>query len=126
MSSNLKSRLLDLKARQDTGVHMLCPRCGKDSMKEELHTNALSRHANVFICDACGINEAMLDYMNAPMSLGRWACFEPKRPVSDLEGLSVTAAIQEIRKDRIQYLCDLCKQWAEGREDDFEALSYER
>ena len=46
--------LLDLKARQQAGEHMPCPRCGKDNMKPDLYTNALSRHAVLFICDQCG------------------------------------------------------------------------
>ena len=40
--------LLDLKARQQAGEHMPCPRCGKDAMKPDLHTNALSRHADLW------------------------------------------------------------------------------
>ena len=56
--------LLDLKARQQAGEHMPCPRCGKDTMKPELHTNALSRHADLYVCDQCGTAEAMLAFMN--------------------------------------------------------------
>ena len=32
---------------------MPCPRCGEDWMKE-LATNALSRVADVYVCDDCG------------------------------------------------------------------------
>ena len=42
MNIDLKAKLLDLKARQEAGEHMMCPRCGKDTMKPELHTNAMS------------------------------------------------------------------------------------
>ena len=61
--------LLDLKARQQAGEHMPCPRCGKDTMKPELHTNALSRHADLYICDSCGTAEALLDFMKQELPL---------------------------------------------------------
>ena len=54
MSTPMEMILLDLKARQQAGEHMPCPRCGKDTMKPDLHTNALSRPAPLFICDQCG------------------------------------------------------------------------
>ena len=54
-SGNQNNRiLLDLKAWQQASEHMLCPRCGKDTMKPDLHTNALSRHADLYVCDKCG------------------------------------------------------------------------
>ena len=49
-SGNQNNRiLLDLKARQQAGEHMPCPRCGMDTMKPALHTNALSRHADLWL-----------------------------------------------------------------------------
>ena len=53
MTEALKKRLLDFKARQEAGEHLPCPRCGCDSMKPNLYTNALSRAADIMICDAC-------------------------------------------------------------------------
>lgn len=38
-----------------------CPRCGRETMKPKLHTNALSRRADVYICDECGMSEAIED-----------------------------------------------------------------
>ena len=38
----IAEQLLDLKARQQAGEHMPCPRCGKDTMKPDLLTNALA------------------------------------------------------------------------------------
>ena len=35
-----------------------CPRCGKNSMSANILQNALSRHYNIHICDACGNREA--------------------------------------------------------------------
>ena len=54
MTERAERRLLDLKARQEAGEHMMCPRCGRDAMKAPVHTNALSRTADVYVCDACG------------------------------------------------------------------------
>ena len=59
-SDHIQERLADLKARQLAGEYMACPRCGSKSMKERIHTNALSRHADIFICDQCGTDEALL------------------------------------------------------------------
>ena len=51
MTERMERKLLDLKARQQDGEHMPCPRCGEDRMKEPVHTNALSRMADVYVCD---------------------------------------------------------------------------
>ena len=59
----MERKLLDLKARQQAGKHMVCPRCGEDRMKEPIHTNALSRVADVYVCYACGTAEALLAFM---------------------------------------------------------------
>lgn len=72
--SGQDQRLLDLKASQLAGVRMLCPRCGRDAMKPKLVTNALSRHSDLYICDACGMDEAVRDYFGKPMPLNEWAC----------------------------------------------------
>ena len=47
MTERAERRLLDLKARQEAGEHMMCPRCGRDAMKAPVHTNALSRTADM-------------------------------------------------------------------------------
>ena len=126
MNIDLKAKLLDLKARQEAGEHMMCPRCGKDTMKPELHTNAMSRQVDLYVCDACGTNEAMLAFMHNPLPLTRWACFQPERPLSDLEALSREEATKLIREQRIPYLCTLFSRWLDDREDaDFEAYQRE-
>ena len=122
MNIDLKAKLLDLKARQEAGEHMMCPRCGKDTMKPELHTNAMSRQVDLYVCDACGTNEAMLAFMHNPLPLTRWACFQPERPLSDLEALSREEATKLLRAQRIPYLCSLFSRWLDDREDaDFDA-----
>lgn len=50
-----------------------CPRCGRQNMKPSTATNALSRHANVYICDECGMDEAIRDYAGKTVPLEKWA-----------------------------------------------------
>ena len=38
--------------------------------------NALSRRADVQICDLCGIDEAMEDFLGSPRPLTSWAIVE--------------------------------------------------
>lgn len=126
MNTDLISKLLDLKARQESGEHMRCPRCGNDTMKMRLHTNALSRHADVYICDSCGTNEAMLDFMNNPLPLSEWACFKVKRPPSDLEALGAREATERLNAQQIPYLSELFLRWVDDTENtDFEVYRRE-
>ena len=54
MTEDMKQALLDLRARQESGEHMPCPRCGRDTMYENLYTNALSREADgIYVCSDC-------------------------------------------------------------------------
>ena len=69
MNDMIQNRLLDLQARQLAGEHMVCPRCGRDAMKDKIHTNALSRHADIYICAECGTAEALLATMSNPLPL---------------------------------------------------------
>ena len=57
---------------QTEGLHF-CPRCGKMTVKDRLHTNAWSRYADVHICDACGLDEALRDFSGTPLPLEDWA-----------------------------------------------------
>lgn len=56
--------------KQSAGSKLPCPRCGKD-MKDDMITNSLSRHRDIYICDECGTLEAMLDYHRATQSFLR-------------------------------------------------------
>ncbi len=47
---------------QKAGALLPCPRCGKMKLKNELEENALSRRADIYICDSCGVEEALEDY----------------------------------------------------------------
>ena len=88
MTDRLRRALVDLKARQESGAYTLCPRCGRDTMNPVLHTNALSRQADLMVCDECGGCEAILAFMNKPYSLYQWAAFQPTRPRADFKALS--------------------------------------
>ena len=60
------------KRDADDRMHF-CPRCGNMTIKDRLHTNAWSRHADVYICDACGMDEAIRDWQHDPLPLKDWA-----------------------------------------------------
>lgn len=88
MNERIEKALADLKARQTAGEWLPCPRCGRDTMKPALHTNALSRHADgIYICDECGTAEAMLDFMGSPLPLALWARFRVTKAEGDLKAL---------------------------------------
>ena len=62
----------DFAAAQEYGVHF-CPRCGRWTVKEKLHTNALSRHVHVCLCDECGTDEAIRELRSDDLPLREWA-----------------------------------------------------
>jgi len=49
-----------------------CPRCGRATMKKPVHTNAFSRHADIYICDQCGTEEAVMDMKHIELPLEDW------------------------------------------------------
>ena len=120
MNERTKKRLLDLKARQDAGEHMLCPRCGMNSMKPALHTNALSRVADIMICDACGTAESLLAKMGQEYPLTSWAAFKPVPPPSDFKALPVTDvlanAVHSNAKELVR-IYELCQKHPEDAAD---------
>ena len=50
-----------------------CPRCGQKRMDPKPVRNALSRHAKVYICDICGMDEALRDMKGNPLPLNQWS-----------------------------------------------------
>lgn len=72
LTTSAKKKIDAFAKIQTDGVH-LCPRCGKMTVKDSIHTNALSRHADVYICDACGVDEALRDWLGDPLPLKEWA-----------------------------------------------------
>lgn len=59
-------------AKRQMNELLPCPRCGRMSMKEKLSHNALSRRANIYICDGCGNDEAMRDFAGYVDDLTDW------------------------------------------------------
>lgn len=118
MNERIQNRLADLKARQLAGEHLPCPRCGMDTMKDKLHTNALSRHADIYICDLCGTNEAMLDFMRNPLPVEDWSCMLKRH-----DGLlpdTMEEYIDTITAEHIPFLTALYQRWLDaGEQGDF-------
>lgn len=119
----MKQRLLDFKAAQMAGTYTLCPRCGCDTMKPDLYTNALSRMGDIMVCDTCGVDEAKLAFMQAPGTLASWACMQPLRPDTDFKHTLGKDAWRYIQNEQASYLVKLYERWlARDADTDLEAL----
>lgn len=111
MTERTRKRLLDLQARQDQDCRMLCPRCGSTELKKPVTTNALSRIAELYVCDDCGTAEAMLAFMKQAYPLHQWHAFQPAIPASDFDSRPasevLTLVIQKQTEElkRIFLLC---------------------
>ena len=68
-----KTLIESLMPMQERGERFPCPRCGYNRMNENPVRNALSRHADVYICDACGTDEALRDMIGSPLPLNEWS-----------------------------------------------------
>ena len=119
LTNDQRIRLDDLKARQLAGERMPCPRCGRDVMDDEPLHNALSRHADVFLCSSCGMAEALSDIKQTPMLMSKWACFSQSEAP---ECLPVNELISRIMTEHIKYLTMLYERWLDEHEyEDFKA-----
>ena len=129
MTEKMIRKLGDLKARQDAGEHMHCPRCGADTMKDPVHTNALSRVADIYICDACGTEEALLKFMHNPLPMHEWAYFRPEPLSSDFKTLTAEAIWERVQDTQIPFLMNLYERWREEHEyedfNDYRAAAFE-
>ena len=130
MTDRIRKALGDLKAQQDAGEHMPCPRCGRDTMKACLYTNALSRHADIYICDACGTEEALLKFMHNPLPMCEWAYFQPKQKGSDFKTLPAEQIWECVRDTQIPFLLNLYERWQDEHDyenfNDYRAAAFER
>jgi len=114
MTERIERTLADLRARQAAGERMPCPRCGRDTLKPALPTNALSRHADgIYICDECGTSESLLDFMNNPLPIELWALFRAPQPGSDLKALPGAEVWERIRLEHGPVLIDIFKRWTQ-------------
>lgn len=74
MNEERSRAIIEQFAKKQQGGHFACPRCGAMAMNPEGATrNALSRRADVYICDACGTYEALEDMMDSRTPLTAWA-----------------------------------------------------
>ena len=128
MTEKMKTRLADLRARQQAGEHLLCPRCGQDNMKASLYTNALSRHIeDIYICPSCGTAEAMLDFMKQELPLIQWAVFRPLRPASGFQSMTAADVLAKVIADQIPTLThtyELCRD-DPAQADEYRAEAFE-
>ena len=117
MTEKIRKRLLDLKAEQDADTPMHCPRCGANTMKQPLSTNALSRIADVYICDSCGTAEGLLAMMRHSYPLHRWHVFQPQKPESDFKARPNKDVLSEVLQTQIDTLEHTFKQCRDDREN---------
>lgn len=106
----IQERMAQIKAAQDAGGFTRCPRCGENSMKPRLHTNALSRQYDIMICDLCGTDEAKMAFMGAPMPLAHWACMDTHTS-EDFKAVPGVQALKQVEETQIPYLQELYGLW---------------
>lgn len=58
--------------KQEKQFISACPRCGIRSMSKPMHRNALSRRADIYICDECGMEEAVKDMLGKSDTIDEW------------------------------------------------------
>ena len=50
----------------------ICPRCGKHRMDKQITHNAMSRHADIYVCNICGLDEAIRDMRGETINSSDW------------------------------------------------------
>ena len=89
-------------------------------MRENVYSNALSRHADIYICDACGTEEALLKFMGNPLPMCAWAYFCPKQKASDFKTLPAEQMWERVHDSQLPFLLNLYERWQEEHEyEDF-------
>ncbi len=76
-----------LYADGDAAEPPQCLRCGAP-LAAHLMVNALSRYADVQICEACGMDEALRDAAHAPLPLTEWDAVKRGRLPAPQKGVS--------------------------------------
>jgi len=69
-------------SEQKQNKSIICPRCGLPKMKAKLFSNALSRRADIYVCDSCGMEEALCDFCKKQDTVDTWyiiSCYKAKR-----------------------------------------------
>lgn len=74
MNENRSKAIIEQFAKSQHSGHFACPRCGRMTMNAESVTrNALSRRIDVYVCDVCGMQEALEDMTGSISPLSSWA-----------------------------------------------------
>lgn len=74
MNEDRSKAIIEQFAEKQQDGHFACPRCGRMTMNAESVTrNALSRRIDVYVCDACGLQEALEDMVGSISPLSSWA-----------------------------------------------------
>lgn len=60
------------RKKLESGEECYCLRCG-NILDEQLIQNAMSRHADIYICDECGMDEAVRDWDGSPLPFFKWS-----------------------------------------------------
>lgn len=68
----------------------MCLRCGGNMDQQLLH-NSLSRHADIYICNDCGTDEAMRDISKDPLPLLLWDAVKTGSLVQDKDTAYLTS-----------------------------------
>lgn len=68
----LLHRFAKLQREKKSIITALCPRCGAKSMDDNVYRNALSRRADIQVCDLCGTQEAILGMTDSDIPLSEW------------------------------------------------------
>lgn len=111
-------KLNDLRERQEAGEQLPCPRCGRMSMKPEIHANALSLVADIYLCEACAAREAQEMTMKNPLPPADWACMRPGEPFMADNAISYLPTIEQ----QLPLLEQVFRTWlGDGCPSDFRA-----
>lgn len=80
-----------------------CLRCG-ELLNPVLAYNALSRYADVYVCEACGMDEALRDAAGQPMPFSEWDAVKQSNlkslPPEDVWVLTPVCSFEPIFKDK--------------------------
>ena len=68
--------------REGRASGLPCPRCGSNNMNRDPIINAHSQFADVYICNKCGLDEAIRASQHRdPLSFSNWTLIRNKRSV---------------------------------------------
>lgn len=110
----IDKKLMELKVAQENGTYTLCPRCGRDTMRPDLYTNALSRIADIQVCSECGVDEAKMAFMKMSDSLYTWAGLQPEKPEGNFKDFTGEEAWRQICDTQAVILSRLYERFESG------------